>query len=219
MPHFAETWVWVCFVFCLCVHAQAQSLELSSVQGTHGIVTKEHPDPPQITYRNGRLTIRADNSTLGEILSGVRSTTGAGIQFPAAAANERATVRLGPGSITNVLAALVEGSPFDYMIIGSDQQPENVHAVLWGKSIYPEISDSARVDGSRQDAVLAGKVREVPVLKAGQGQLSGGQTQFVAGQPPSEGSVSSPDGEAQQDTQPQKAHREERPRVIPLKKQ
>ena len=51
---------------------------------------------PQISYQDGLLTIVAPNSTLGDILRGVRKHTTADIEIPATA-NERVVTRLGPG--------------------------------------------------------------------------------------------------------------------------
>src|SRR6185437_1222182 len=47
--------------------------------------TPEHgpASPPEVTFRNGQLTIVARNSTLSDVLNQVRSKTGASIDMPA----------------------------------------------------------------------------------------------------------------------------------------
>src|SRR5512135_3857717 len=55
------------------------------------------PVAPTVTYRGGLLTIVAENSTLQDILTGVRKATGATVDAPAASAGERVATRLGPG--------------------------------------------------------------------------------------------------------------------------
>jgi hypothetical protein len=75
------------------------------------------PVPPQVSYQNGQLTIIAPNSTLGDILRAVRKQTGAEIEIPEA--KERVVTRLGPGSARDVLAELLNGSRFNYVLLGS----------------------------------------------------------------------------------------------------
>ena len=75
------------------------------------------PVPPQVSYQNAQLTIVAANSTLGDILRAVRKQTGAEIEIPAA--TERVVTHLGPGSARDVLAELLNGSRFNYVLLGS----------------------------------------------------------------------------------------------------
>ena len=77
--------------------------------------------PPRVTYNNGLLTIVADNSTLADVLSEVRRRTGAAIEAPASAAGERVVISIGPAPANNVLTTLLNGSRFDYIILGSQQ--------------------------------------------------------------------------------------------------
>jgi hypothetical protein len=73
---------------------------------------------PQVSYQDGQLTIVAPNSTLGDILRGVRKYTAADIEIPATA-NERVVTRLGPGPAREVMAELLNGSHFNYILLGS----------------------------------------------------------------------------------------------------
>ena len=75
------------------------------------------PVPPQVSYQNAQLTIVAANSTLGDILRAVRKQTGAEIEIPVA--TERVVTHLGPGSARDVLAELLNGSRFNYVLLGS----------------------------------------------------------------------------------------------------
>jgi hypothetical protein len=75
------------------------------------------PVPPQVTYQNGKLTILANNSTLGDILRAVHNSTGAEIEIDAA--DERVVTELGPGPAREVLGELLAGSQFDYVLLGS----------------------------------------------------------------------------------------------------
>ena len=75
------------------------------------------PVPPQVNYENGRLTIVAPNSTLGDILRAVKKYTGAEIEIPTAP--ERVVTHLGPGPAREVVAELLNGSRFNYVLLGS----------------------------------------------------------------------------------------------------
>jgi hypothetical protein len=79
------------------------------------------PVPPHVSYENGQLTIVAANSTLGDILKAVRKQTGADIDVPDA--KERVVTHLGPGPAQDVIADLLNGSRFNYVLLGSPQNP------------------------------------------------------------------------------------------------
>jgi hypothetical protein len=81
---------------------------------------------PQVSYQDGLLTIVAPNSTLGDILRGVRKHTAADIEIPATA-TERVVTRLGPGPAREVMAELLNGSRFNYILLGS---PEDANLLV-----------------------------------------------------------------------------------------
>lgn len=88
------------------------------------------PVAPQVTYQNGQLSIQAQNSTLSSILSAVRARTGARVEMPADTASDRVAAQLGPGNPRDVLAALLQGSRFDYIVIGSPTDPDALSQVI-----------------------------------------------------------------------------------------
>jgi len=75
------------------------------------------PVAPQVKYENGQLTIVAANSTLSDILQAVRKETGAEIDMPDG--NERVVTSLGPGAAKEVMAGLLSGSQYNYILLGS----------------------------------------------------------------------------------------------------
>jgi hypothetical protein len=80
---------------------------------------------PQVTFEDGMLTIVAPNSTLGDILRSVKKRTSAEIEVPAAA-SERVVTRLGPAPAREVMAELLNGSRYNYILLGS---PEDSNAL------------------------------------------------------------------------------------------
>ncbi|MFZ0913884.1 MAG: hypothetical protein WBQ76_00770 [Candidatus Korobacteraceae bacterium] len=88
------------------------------------------PTPPQVTYQNGLLTIDARNSTLSQVLRAVQARTGASVEMPSSAANERVMMQVGPGRARDVLNTLLNGSKFDYVILGMADNPGGVQKVV-----------------------------------------------------------------------------------------
>ncbi|MGO9402621.1 MAG: hypothetical protein ACLPVW_04020 [Terriglobales bacterium] len=87
--------------------------------------------PAKVTYQGGLLTISAENSTLGEILRDVRKLTGASIEIPpGSGTGERVVAHLGPAAPRDVLAGLLNGSSFNYVILGSSSDPTAVSSVI-----------------------------------------------------------------------------------------
>ena len=88
------------------------------------------PTPAKVKFQGGLLEISAQNSTLGEILRDVRKLTGATIEFPPASSgmNERVVTHLGPGAPRDVLNVLLDGSSFNYVMVGSSSDPGRLRA-------------------------------------------------------------------------------------------
>lgn len=94
--------------------------------------TPEHgpASPPEVTFRNGQLTIVARNSTLGDVLNQVRSKTGASIDMPASPSSDRVVGQFGPGAPRDVMAQLLNGSHFDYVMVGSPSDPSGLKRIV-----------------------------------------------------------------------------------------
>jgi hypothetical protein len=87
-------------------------------------------NPPQVSYLNGQLTIQSTNATLSSILNAVRQQTGAQIDLPPGAGSERVATRVGPGPARDVIASLLSGSSFDFLILGSPNSPGGVQRII-----------------------------------------------------------------------------------------
>jgi hypothetical protein len=86
--------------------------------------------PPQVSYLNGQLTIISRNSTLGDILHAVARQTGADIELPPGAGLERVAGRMGPGPARDVLAELLNGSRYDYVMVAAAANPGGLQHVI-----------------------------------------------------------------------------------------
>lgn len=85
--------------------------------------------PPQVSYRNGQLRIVAPNSTLSDILRAVRQQTGAMVDVPSKL-TERVAASFGPGPARDVLAALLNGTHFNYVMVGSASNPGALERIV-----------------------------------------------------------------------------------------
>jgi len=91
---------------------------------------QQPPAPPQVSYSNGLLTIDSQNATLSQVLHSVQVQTGAAIDIPAGAGSERVVARLGPGNPRDVLASLLNGSKFNYVILGEPNNSGRVQKII-----------------------------------------------------------------------------------------
>ena len=126
------------------------------------------PVAPQVTYQNGQLSIQAQNSTLSSILSAVRARTGARVEMPADTANDRVAAQLGPGNPRDVLASLLQGSRFDYFVIGSPTDPDALSELI----LTPHAGSSGGAPGNAAANPLPGGSQQLvmPGIASGAGQ-------------------------------------------------
>jgi len=95
------------------------------------IAPSEQRLPPPLVlavYQEGALSITAEDATLREIFDSVRQSTGAAIDAPAT--EERMSVHLGPQPPVQVIAALLEGTPFNYAILGGTGPADRVLRII-----------------------------------------------------------------------------------------
>lgn len=89
---------------------------------------------PQVTYLSGQLTIAAQNATLADVLRAVRAQTGAVVEI-SGNATERVVGHFGPGPAQAVLASLLNGSRYNYVLMGSAANPDAlVHVIVTFKT-------------------------------------------------------------------------------------
>jgi len=88
------------------------------------------PVAPQVSYQGGQLTIQSQNATLAQVLRSVQAKTGGSFDIPGSANSDRVVAQLGPGQPRDVLAKLLDGSKFNYIILGSPTQPGAVQKLI-----------------------------------------------------------------------------------------
>jgi hypothetical protein len=111
---------------------QADSALISQGLATAAPATllQKPPVPPSISFQNGLLSIDAPNSNLSDVLSAVRRATGAVIEGGGGAESERVVVHLGPGRPSDVLSTLLNGSRYNYVLLGAPQRADAVTRIV-----------------------------------------------------------------------------------------
>src|SRR5208282_5002060 len=90
-------------------------------------VSEAPPTPVlAVTFENGMLRIRADKATLAQVLFEVQRQTQAEIAIPAGAEQEQVVADLGPAPARDVLAALLNGSAYNFVFVGTELTLERV---------------------------------------------------------------------------------------------
>jgi hypothetical protein len=108
----------------------APAVEVPQTTAAPPTLEQQSPIAPQVTYSNGLLTIASTNATLSQVLHSVQAQTGATIEIPPGGGSERVVATLGPGKPQVVLASLLNGSKFNYVILGEADNPGAVKKVI-----------------------------------------------------------------------------------------
>jgi hypothetical protein len=90
------------------------------------------PPAPRVAvnFKDGQLTIDAEKATLAEVLYQVHMTTGADIAIPAGAERETVIVKAGPGLATKVMSEVLNGSHFNFVVVGSEQDQNALRSII-----------------------------------------------------------------------------------------
>jgi hypothetical protein len=84
----------------------------------------------EVSFKDGLLAIRSNKASLSEVLYAVHRRTGADIAVPAGAEQERVAADIGPGPAAEVLAHLLNGSRFNFLILNSASDPRVLDRVI-----------------------------------------------------------------------------------------
>jgi hypothetical protein len=83
-----------------------------------------------IFFQDGLLSLTSNKGSLAEVLTEIGLATGADMSIPAGAEQEKVAASLGPGSPRDVLAQLLNGSRYNFIIMGSNADANRVARVL-----------------------------------------------------------------------------------------
>jgi hypothetical protein len=86
--------------------------------------------PLEVFFRDGLLRIKANKANLSEVLFAVQQQTGAQVAIVAGAEQEQVVGDIGPASAPEVLASLLNGSKFNYLIVSAANDPRKLEQVI-----------------------------------------------------------------------------------------
>ena len=116
--------------------------------------------PLQVSYQNGMLGVNANKATLSEVLYAIQQRTGAEISIPAGAEQERVVTDIGPAPAAEVLARLLNGSRFNFLILNSATDPRQLDRVILsvrgeGAAFVPAPLPAQNDDTAAEDQLVA----------------------------------------------------------------
>jgi hypothetical protein len=143
-----------------------------------------------VTFQGGQLTITARNSTMSDVLNAVKRKTGAAVDMPLVS-NERVVGQFGPGAPRDVVAQLLNGSHYDYVLLGAPNDPKALKKIVL----------TARAEGPEPIQPPANQQTANPGLQAVPNVENDQNTEEAAPEMPPE--MQQPDQQDQQDQQDQ----------------
>jgi hypothetical protein len=118
------------------------------------IVTEPVPAPPaMVIYKDGLLSISAENVSLSDVLHEVSAKTGATIEFPNGSATEPVFTHIGPGPVRDILATLLNGTKFNYVMLGSQNRADGLQKIVLTPA--GQTTEAAEVAQSEPPASLS----------------------------------------------------------------
>jgi hypothetical protein len=114
------------------------------------IVSPAQP-PLQVSYEHGLLSISSDKATLSEVLHAVQQKTGAEISIPPGADQERVVAAIEPAPAPEVLAHLLNGSRFNFLIINSASDPRQLDKVILTPRVDMNFTPSLQIQARAND--------------------------------------------------------------------
>ena len=83
-----------------------------------------------VRFSNGLLTIHSTGATLSEVLFQIQKQTGAEIAIPSGTEQDRVAADFGPGPPSEVLSELLNGSGLNFVVVGSEADPNRLRSVI-----------------------------------------------------------------------------------------
>jgi AMIN domain len=114
-----------------------------------------------VDFANGMLTIHASNSTLSEVLFQIQKKTGAEIAIPSGTEQDRVAADFGPGTPSEVLGQLLNGSGLNFVVVGSEADPHALRSVILSRK-GPDAGNAAMISQPYTPPVAQNMETETP---------------------------------------------------------
>lgn len=100
-----------------------------------------------VDFRNGQLSVVADDAELGKVLHQVGEKTGASVEVAPEVTGERVIAHLGPGPAAEIVATLLNSPRIDFIMMGSNDQNSISRLIVRRKASFakelPQLTAAA----------------------------------------------------------------------------
>ena len=152
----------------------AMPAPIAGTPGNGGQVA-HRPHPAVVTYLNGQIDVRANDSSLNQILRAIARETG--LKITGGVQEERVFGNYGPAPMATVLATLLGGTGTNFLFLGGDAEtaPKLVLTTRGGGATPPgpDSLTYAAYDGPQAAAGGTGAAQSAAQNGAGQAARSG----------------------------------------------
>lgn len=111
-------------------NGQAGLVATNYTTGVQSIRVEDQQTPLRVSFRDGLLGIHANKATLSEVLFAIQQRTGADISIPAGAEQEKVVAEIEPAPAPEVLARLLNGSKFNFLILSAGDDSRGLGRVI-----------------------------------------------------------------------------------------
>jgi hypothetical protein len=105
-----------------------------------------------VSYHDGLLSIRAYKASLSEVLFAVHQRTGAEVAISAGAEQEPVVADIGPAPAPAVLAQLLNGSRFNFLILSAANDPRMLDRVILSPRAEGAVAQSASAQNNNDES-------------------------------------------------------------------
>jgi hypothetical protein len=119
----------------------------------------------EVTLQDDKLRLVSNKASLADVLNELRTQLNADIGVPVGADQEIVAVMLGPGTQREVISKLLEGSRYNFIIVGTDADANKVERVILSPKSPGGVVSS--VPSSEEDATPVAQMQVPPQRSVG----------------------------------------------------
>jgi hypothetical protein len=89
-----------------------------------------------VDFRDGKLSVIADDAELGKVLHQIGESTGASVEVAPEITGERVIAHLGPGPAAEIVATLLNSPRIDFILMGSEDESSIKRLIVRRKASF-----------------------------------------------------------------------------------
>jgi hypothetical protein len=175
-----------------CQQQTAENAVQAEGAGQDAAAAEHTVNPPKVVCHGNTLSVSANYSRLGEILTEIQKCTGVQFDAPETAKLYLVFDEIGPASSSDVLASLLNSSGFDYVIGASEADPDKIEKIVLLSRTDDKNPASADQRGLSPQRRAFSQMREAARPKTPEEQLAATAEADKSGDEPSGSSQPAP---------------------------